>query len=237
VGDLRLGAKVPILDPASWPIGVAAVADLRLPTGAAYSFMGDGIAFAPSGVVTRSFGRLRLDAQAGYLFRQQGQYAQLTAHDGWIYGLGGSFELPKTGPIDRWKAIAEIDGGWPRGESFSSNDRYRAPLEARGGLRAFFTPRFSVEMGGGAGIGPTGYGHERWRFCFGISWGSPPEPLPNRGFIGPLMDRDGDGVPDDVDLCPDEPGPAALDGCPDRDGDGIPDREDKCPDQPGPPEN
>ena len=45
------------------------------------------------------------------------------------------------------------------------------------------------------------------------------------------------GVPDDQDRCPDQPGPAELEGCPDRDGDGIPDIDDKCPDQPGLPEH
>jgi outer membrane protein OmpA-like peptidoglycan-associated protein len=51
------------------------------------------------------------------------------------------------------------------------------------------------------------------------------------------MDRDGDGVPDDVDKCPDEPGPKENQGCPDKDtdGDGIPDRLDKCPLEFGPP--
>lgn len=47
-------------------------------------------------------------------------------------------------------------------------------------------------------------------------------------------DSDGDGVPDDNDLCPQEAGLAALNGCPDADGDGIPDGEDECPQQPGP---
>lgn len=52
-------------------------------------------------------------------------------------------------------------------------------------------------------------------------------------------DRDGDGIPDDIDACPDEPedhlGNDPNDGCPqppDRDGDGIPDMYDKCPDEP-----
>ena len=47
-------------------------------------------------------------------------------------------------------------------------------------------------------------------------------------------DRDGDGVPDDEDLCPDVPGKPEFHGCPDTDGDGIPDNEDDCPLQPGP---
>ena len=51
--------------------------------------------------------------------------------------------------------------------------------------------------------------------------------------VVPIKDRDGDGVPDDVDDCPDQAGPAALKGCPDRDGDGIADKDDACPDVPG----
>ena len=50
------------------------------------------------------------------------------------------------------------------------------------------------------------------------------------------VDRDGDGVPDVDDLCPDVPGLPQFKGCPDTDGDGIPDPEDECPTVPGPPE-
>ncbi|MEP7236791.1 MAG: OmpA family protein [Ferruginibacter sp.] len=52
----------------------------------------------------------------------------------------------------------------------------------------------------------------------------PPPPIPV------VLDRDGDGVLDAVDRCPDIAGPASLQGCPDRDGDGIADIDDKCPD-------
>lgn len=50
------------------------------------------------------------------------------------------------------------------------------------------------------------------------------------------LDRDGDGIPDAVDKCPEKPedkdGFEDEDGCPDHDndGDGIPDKDDKCPD-------
>ncbi|MCS7036238.1 MAG: OmpA family protein [Saprospiraceae bacterium] len=50
-------------------------------------------------------------------------------------------------------------------------------------------------------------------------------------------DRDSDGIADRDDRCPDEPGPATLSGCPDRDGDGLADRDDRCPDKPGPASN
>ena len=64
-------------------------------------------------------------------------------------------------------------------------------------------------------------------------------------------DRDGDGLPDPVDSCPDQPGPRENGGCPvvstdgagsnagpsDSDGDGLNDDTDACPQQPGPVEN
>ncbi len=50
-------------------------------------------------------------------------------------------------------------------------------------------------------------------------------------------DRDGDGIPDSEDRCPDTPGLAKFQGCPDTDGDGIPDPEDKCPTVYGPKSN
>jgi OmpA-OmpF porin, OOP family len=46
-------------------------------------------------------------------------------------------------------------------------------------------------------------------------------------------DRDGDGVADADDKCPDVAGVASLMGCPDKDGDGITDADDKCPDAAG----
>ncbi len=48
-----------------------------------------------------------------------------------------------------------------------------------------------------------------------------------------VVDRDGDGVLDVDDKCPDVAGLASLQGCPDRDGDGIADGDDKCPDVAG----
>ena len=48
-----------------------------------------------------------------------------------------------------------------------------------------------------------------------------------------VLDKDGDGVLDADDRCPDVPGLVALKGCPDKDGDGIADIDDKCPDVAG----
>ncbi len=47
------------------------------------------------------------------------------------------------------------------------------------------------------------------------------------------MDSDGDGLADEIDLCPQMAGPVALKGCPDKDNDGIPDYRDDCPELAG----
>lgn len=46
-------------------------------------------------------------------------------------------------------------------------------------------------------------------------------------------DSDGDGIPDEEDLCPNIAGDAKFVGCPDTDGDGIHDVLDKCPETRG----
>lgn len=54
-------------------------------------------------------------------------------------------------------------------------------------------------------------------------------------------DGDGDGVPDKVDACPNQPGTAEHSGCPlqvaDADKDGVADKLDRCPSEPGPAAN
>ncbi len=55
----------------------------------------------------------------------------------------------------------------------------------------------------------------------------PPPPPPV------VLDRDGDGVNDTDDKCPDVAGVASLQGCPDKDKDGIADGDDACPDVAG----
>jgi OmpA-OmpF porin, OOP family len=48
-----------------------------------------------------------------------------------------------------------------------------------------------------------------------------------------VPDTDGDGIPDNNDLCKEVKGPAQFMGCPDTDGDGIPDNKDNCPEVAG----
>ncbi len=53
-----------------------------------------------------------------------------------------------------------------------------------------------------------------------------------REFVG-CPDTDEDGIPDDHDNCPQEAGAKVFAGCPDKDNDGIQDSKDQCPDEPG----
>jgi len=81
-------------------------------------------------------------------------------------------------------------------------------LSTRGEYRAAFKDlRSSLQLGAG--------------IHFIIGEGTEKPPL--------IADADGDGVPDDQDLCPNLAGVAGLNGCPDSDGDGITDGDDACP--------
>lgn len=51
-----------------------------------------------------------------------------------------------------------------------------------------------------------------------------------------LPDQDHDGIMDEEDRCPEDPGLDALAGCPDADLDGVADLDDRCPYQIGPPD-
>jgi outer membrane protein OmpA-like peptidoglycan-associated protein len=67
---------------------------------------------------------------------------------------------------------------------------------------------------------------------------APPPAAPAAAEAPKVQDRDGDGIPDDADKCPNDPedkdGFEDDDGCPDpdNDGDGIPDAKDACPNEP-----
>ncbi len=100
------------------------------------------------------------------------------------------------------------------------------------GLMFRITSDVTADLAFGTGLG--GARSENFRITTGLAWA--PQPAGSSG-TG-RRDRDGDGIPDSVDACPDQPedkdGFEDEDGCPelDNDGDGIPDTEDKCPNEP-----
>lgn len=70
-------------------------------------------------------------------------------------------------------------------------------------------------------------------YMFGKGEGAEEKPVEEETSLVELADSDGDGIADELDLCPQAAGSKALSGCPDRDEDGVADFEDKCPDYPG----
>ncbi|MEC7518265.1 MAG: OmpA family protein [Myxococcota bacterium] len=243
-GGVVLHGKIRLLRPDRDAFGLAASVQVELPTGSPSEFVGDGtLAIVPSLIAEwRPARALRIGAELGY---------RLAVADGATLRVGG-----RTEPVDPDGAAQGpvlVDG---RGRDLRYEDTLRfglglgwrftdvtelaveligsqvidawghphaLSLEALGGLKVFVERNSYLLLGGGAGLPTGGF-----------------QAADVRGLVGfvfePSMgDRDGDGMRDDVDRCPDEPedfdGFADEDGCPelDNDRDGIVDDEDACP--------
>ncbi|HEX3761234.1 MAG TPA: OmpA family protein [Kofleriaceae bacterium] len=105
-------------------------------------------------------------------------------------------------------------------------------VQATGGMTMRVTPDVTANLMIGTSL--TGARGDQIRITTGIVWA----PQPGGGMAAGRADRDGDGIPDAIDQCPDEPedkdGFQDEDGCPDPDNDkdGIPDAQDRCPNEP-----
>src|SRR5690606_1805628 len=142
----------------------------------------------------------------------------LTYDDLLTFGLGASFRV-----ADTLDLVLESYGTQLIGE-FGTTGAFSA--QALLGLKVFVEEHSYLVPGGGDG-------------CPGSAFHAAHHRAPAGGSFEPAVgDRDGDGVPDDRDGCPDVPedkdGFEDHDGCPqlDNDEDGIPDAEDQCPDYP-----
>jgi outer membrane protein OmpA-like peptidoglycan-associated protein len=166
-----------------------------------------------------------------------------------VAGLGGTIELsPRIVIGAEGQAFIPLPNGFSYGSCYLYNDAPCSSLQPTdyyanakhgdfttlftGGLIIHADADLTVNVMAGAGAG--GDRAEEFRVTTGIVWS--PQPAGTTA-IG-RGDRDGDGIPDSVDACPDEPedkdGFQDEDGCPDldNDGDGIPDAIDKCPNEP-----
>jgi len=115
---------------------------------------------------------------------------------------------------------------------FAGGDKGDLAAFALSGLNYRVTAETTLNLM--AGVGLAGARKEAFRVMTGITW--TPSSEGSRA-VG-KNDADGDGIPDNVDICPNEPEDKDNykdeDGCPDldNDGDGIIDAKDKCPDDP-----
>jgi len=251
VGNIGLHFKTRFLKTSRAPhIGLGVIASLYLPTvnptdrflgEAKGSMTGAGSGkLVPQvmGILDKEFGRtgaLRLAINAGIRLRSSETFTNNDATDGAPvtnqsvtvgteipFGFGIAYALSR----QKFDLVGEIYGALPLGGSTNY-----APLEALGGVKLYLARNSFLSLGAGRGIIPNKGGSPDLRAMIGIVF------EPNIG------DRDGDGIKDDVDKCPDEPedfdGFEDEDGCPDPDNDrdGIPDVDDKCPDIPGSKDN
>ncbi|HEV3190077.1 MAG TPA: OmpA family protein, partial [Polyangiaceae bacterium] len=140
--------------------------------------------------------------------------------DGSLVTYGGGASLRVLEPLD---LVAETYGSYLLASGAASD--VKLSNEVVGGIKLFVERNSYLMLGGGV------------RYTSGF------EAADQRAFLGFMFepsigDRDGDGIKDDVDQCPDQPedfdGFKDEDGCPDpdNDNDGILDVDDRCPNVP-----
>jgi outer membrane protein OmpA-like peptidoglycan-associated protein len=176
----------------------------------------------------------------------------------WVFGYRGSFVLHLS---DSWKLQPYLLAGYGGLTSLSSDQSVVSGdtwsfLHAGAGFNVGFTPWVGLRLSGrilvpwtatpliphGDRIGYTGPDFEVFGgLYFNFSEVERIQIFSKEKIIERVptnKDKDGDGIADNVDKCPNEPedkdGFQDDDGCPDldNDGDGIPDAIDKCPNQP-----
>jgi OmpA-OmpF porin, OOP family len=263
VGDLGIHPKVRLLNTSRHPVGLAVVTSVYVPTGDARRFLGEGtVSLRPELVLDKELGfsrRFRMALNAGALVRfdrntftdrgtvlnAPGSRIDPAANGGdpfcfpapaltqppmscgtgrartvgtqLTYGLGlsGAVVPQKLDLVAELYGYADVTGA---ANAF--------PLEWLAGGKVYLASKSYFQFGAGTGIVPDHTGSPRVRAFIGFIF----EPS--------IGDRDGDGVKDDVDRCPDDPEDRDdfedEDGCPDPDNDRdrILDRDDKCPNEP-----
>ncbi|HUH75221.1 MAG TPA: OmpA family protein [Chitinophagales bacterium] len=98
------------------------------------------------------------------------------------------------------------------------------------GVRFKVADKVGLNLKAGYSFGITEYYESNIFWSAGVSLGMNKKSIEEEAVLFVPVDTDGDGIPDELDECPDEAGLAEFNGCPDTDGDGIADKDDECPD-------
>ena len=264
--DARLGVKVALV--ARPRLAIAAIGSVFLPFGEDEMLLGDrNLVFEPKLALEWRPSKDRLSAtriviNGGLRIRQRSVLESFDASAGaesdakafldvgseFVAGFGGVLEVT---PRAHLAAEAQVFAPVPDSLSWgacSRNDGTRCSVLAStdyfagagaGDLTALITVgamlRVSADVTANVmvGTGQVGVRGDDVRFTTGLVWA----PQLAGGAPG-RNDRDGDGIPDGVDGCPDEAedkdGFQDEDGCvdADNDGDGIVDTDDQCPNEP-----
>ena len=257
--DLRLDFRGTILRTDDRKSMVGAQISIFAPTGSASDLGGDNGTAAMvmfSGEHTVKF--ITLVANLGLHFRPRhaindpNNGSGLGIGNEWRWGVGGFIPL-KDGKYRIGGTIfgqTGIESDNIIGDTFFKKANTPVEWQAEGRMRLGPADHFWIGAGAGTRLFTNAYGAPDMRLIALIGAyvpildsdaKSPERRAEQRAKWreAHLSDRDHDGIPDDIDACPDEAedhqGNDPNDGCPmppDRDGDGIPDQFDKCPDVP-----
>lgn len=238
VGDLRVGLRGRIYGDFRDPFQIGLGANLFAPTGSPDAYTGEG---GVRGAFQLLLGG-RAGGNVGFVWSATGG-AMLRAGDVPMATFGGGAGI--TFGEDRLQIGPEIYGsaaiGGTRHElpAALANSDVGSPVEVEvlGGAKVRLVGGLFLGAAAGSGL-VSAIGNPALRFVGSLSWAPLPAAQPQRK--GPVGDRDGDGVADDHDACPDVKGELqsdpAKDGCPipDKDHDDVPDVDDACPNDAGP---
>jgi outer membrane protein OmpA-like peptidoglycan-associated protein len=225
IGDLRFGGDVRLVGEYRSPFTLAAGASLYAPTGSRDNYTGDGVfrAVVPHVNASGELGAFAYAARAGFELRRSETIAGVRFGDDLQFGVAAGLRLADgrllLGPELYGSTV--VEGGLFRKAS--------TPLELLFGGHYQFADDWRAGIGFGPGI-VRGDGAPLFRAVASIEWAP--------AYDG-NADRDGDGVADADDACPNTAGVKSSDrtknGCPseDEDHDGVPDAQDACPDKPG----
>jgi outer membrane protein OmpA-like peptidoglycan-associated protein len=158
---------------------------------------------------------------------------------GLVYNFQNAYMLKSSFPVAPF-IFANALGAWVRVPENGSDDKFGLSIPIGAGLNFKVSDGVSLNVKGGYMFGVTEYFDNNiyWSAGIGLGLGRVKTDEPTPVVFEPvIVDTDGDGIPDELDRCPNEAGTAELQGCPDRDGDGVADIDDPCPDEAGPASN
>ena len=234
-GDLRLEGRVVLYRSPTRAFKLALSGAAYIPTGNKLSFAGDGGVGASFGLAAEYDAKLvAVTLNAAYRLRPTVTLNELVVSNEVIYGLGVYVPLRK-GTI---RLGAEFFGGFgaggagtdfsnrkpkPKAPPTNLGEEDNTPLEWMLNGKMFFTAKRQVYAGLGAGTRLTGGYAPDFRAVamvggsFSVSDSDPRAPGARYVFeVSDPVDTDHDGIPDDIDACPNEPG--ELDSDPDKIG-------------------
>jgi OOP family OmpA-OmpF porin len=227
LGDLRLGGRARVFGGDGDAFQLAVSALVWVPTGSPRAYTSDGtVRSLPEVVAGGRTDRIVWSASAGPELRFAKSFVNVRPGPAFRWGVGVGVLLGDTRSL---QIGPEITGSVAPGDVQRRNVQVEGLLGARQWLRG----GFELGLGAGTSFAP-GVGAPAFRAIAMFSYA--PDLWPSK------KDRDGDGILDPEDACPDVGGVAdsdpARNGCPlkpaaDRDGDQIADPEDACPDKPG----